>query len=169
MEKKKVQVRPAIFEELARINEIRRYVNDVHVAGRPDTFRPGFCPELEQVLYKRFEMENWVILAAVLEGQIAGFASVEYLDRPESPYNLARKMYHVEEFGVDPNFHRRGVATALVEYMKQDAAQRGYPRIELDMWEFNQGAFAFYENVGFQTYRRYMELWVDEKGEDACV
>ena len=169
MENQKVLVRPADYEELARINEIRRYVNDVHVAGRPDTFRPGFCSELEQILYKRFEMENWVILAEVLEGELAGFASVEYVERPETPYNRARKMYHLEEFGVDPNFHRRGAATALVAYMKQDAAQRGYPRIELDMWEFNQGAFAFYENVGFQTYRRYMELWVDEKGEDVCV
>ena len=160
MGKNKVLVRPAVYEELARINEIRRYVNDVHVNGRPDTFRPGFAPELEQILYKRFETENWVILAAVLEDEIAGFATVEYLDRPESPYNRARRMYHVEEFGVDPDFHRRGVATALVEYMKTDAAERGYPRIELDMWEFNQGALAFYEHVGFQTYRRYMELWV---------
>ena len=161
MENERITVRPAASEELARVNEIRRYVNDVHVAGRPDTFRPGFSRELEQILYKRFETENWNILVAVLDGQIIGFASVEYLDRPESPYNLARKMYHVEEFGVDPNFHRKGAASALVEYMKRDAAQRGYPRIELDMWEFNQGALAFYENVGFQTYRRYMELWVE--------
>ena len=160
MGKDEILVRPASYEELARINEIRRYVNDVHVNGRSDIFRPGFSAELEQILYKRYETENWVILAAEVEGQIAGFAAVEYLDRPESPYNLARKMYHVEEFGVDPDFHRRGVATALVEYMKKDAAERGYPRIELDMWEFNQGALAFYENVGFQTYRRYMELWV---------
>ena len=29
------------------------------------------------------------------------------------------------------------------------------------MWEFNQGALAFYENAGFTTYRRFMELWVD--------
>ena len=161
MENQQVIVRLATFEELSRVNEIRRYVNDVHVAGRPDTFRPGFSRELEQVLYRRFEAENWNILVAVLDGEIAGFASVEYLDRPESPYNRTRKMYHVEEFGVDPAFHRRGAATALVEYMKRDAAQRGYPRIELDMWEFNQGALAFYENVGFTTYRRYMELWVD--------
>ena len=43
MENQNVLVRPADYEELARINEIRRYVNDVHVAGRPHTFRPGFC------------------------------------------------------------------------------------------------------------------------------
>ena len=34
------------------------------------------------------------------------------------------------------------------------------------MWEFNQDALAFYEAVGFRTYRRYMELPAElKKGE----
>ena len=37
MENRNVTVRPAAREELKQINEIRHYVNDVHVAGRPDT------------------------------------------------------------------------------------------------------------------------------------
>lgn len=151
-------VRQVEASELPRINEIRRYVNDVHVKGRPDIFRPGFNLELQQHLYDCFSKDNWRIFVAVLDGEICGFASVEYLDKPESPYNLARRMYHVEEFGVDPAYHRRGAASALVEYMKQDAKNRGYEKIELDMWEFNTGALAFYEAAGFTTYRRYMEL-----------
>ena len=89
---------------------------------------------------------------------MVGFASVEYQDRPESPYCKARRLYHVEEFGVDPTRRRQGVATALVAYMKQDAARRGFPRIELDVWEFNRGAVRFYEAAGFETYRRHMEI-----------
>lgn len=162
MENPEVMVRPASYEELARINELRCFVNELHASGRPDIFRPGFCRELEQMLYERHQQENWSILAAVLDGQVVGFASVEYVDRPGSPYCLARRLYHLEEFGVDPAYHRRGVATALMEYMKQDAAQRGYPRIELDVWEFNRGATAFYEAAGFITYRRHMELNVEE-------
>lgn len=162
MENPQVIVRPASCGELARINEIRAYVHGLHAAGRPDVFHPDFCRELEQILYQRFEMENWSILAAVLEGQVVGFASVELVDRPATPYCLARRFYHVEEFGVDPAYHRRGVATALVEYMKRDAARRGYSKLELDVWEFNGGAVAFYEDVGFTTYRRHMELYVEE-------
>ena len=33
-------------------------------------------------------------------------------------------------------------------------------RIELNMWEFNAPALAFYEAAGFETYRRYMEMFV---------
>lgn len=158
MENQNVIVRPARYEELGRINELRRFVSQLHADGRPDTFQPGFCRELEQILYQRFGLDSWCILAAVLEGQVVGFASVEYQDRPESPYCKARRLYHVEEFGVDPTRRRQGVATALVAYMKQDAARRGFPRIELDVWEFNRGAVRFYEAVGFETYRRHMEI-----------
>lgn len=160
-EKTRLIVRPAYRDELPRINEIRCQVNDLHVAGRPDIFRPGFGAELQNLLFERYNTENWRILAAVLDGTVCGFASVEYLDRPQSPYNLARKMYHVEEFGVDSAFRRRGVGSALVAYMKRDAQEKGFSRIELDMWEFNQGALKFYESAGFRTYRRYMELYAD--------
>lgn len=32
--------------------------------------------------------------------------------------------------------------------------------LERDVWSFNQGAQAFYEAMGFQEYRRHMELQV---------
>ena len=38
------------------------------------------------------------------------------------------------------------------------AKEKGFHRIELNMWEFNRGALAFYESIGFETYRRYMEI-----------
>ena len=40
---------PARFakeEDLPRVNELRKQVNDLHVAGRPDIFKPGFSEEL---------------------------------------------------------------------------------------------------------------------------
>lgn len=47
---------------------------------------------------------------------------------------------------------------ALTAYMKADAEAKGFDTIELDVWEFNRDALAFYEEAGFHTYRRYMEL-----------
>ena len=42
-------------------------------------------------------------------------------------------------------------------------ARRGFTRIELDLWEFNRDALKFYEAAGFSTYRRHMELWLEEE------
>lgn len=155
-----ITVRPARREELERVNALRRQVNDLHVAGRPDIFRPGFGEALRNHVYDAFDDAQTDVIVALLGGEIAGFATVQYIHRPESPYTLARDFYRVEEFGVDAAHRRRGVATALVAYMKKDAADKGFDRLELDVWAFNEGALAFYEAVGFTTYRRYMEMEV---------
>lgn len=101
------------------------------------------------------------ILVACQGDEVCAFAVVQYVTKPLSPYNLERRFYQVEEFGVDEAHRRQGFATALVKYMRQDATAKGFDRIELDMWKFNQGALKFYESVGFSTYRRYMELSLD--------
>ncbi|MBO5030451.1 MAG: GNAT family N-acetyltransferase [Lachnospiraceae bacterium] len=154
-------VRFAKIEDLERVNELRKIVNDVHVEGRPDIFKAGFHDELRDFIYDIWDTENKDIIVAERNGVICGFACVQYVSKPESPFMNARTFYDVDEFGVDTAFRRQGVATELIAFIKEDAKKRGIDRIELNMWEFNQGALAFYESVGFQTYRRYMELGSD--------
>ena len=69
-----------------------------------------------------------------------------------------RDYLDIDELGVDEAFRRQGVATAMIAFIRAFAAQEGFHRIELNMWEFNQNALAFYEAAGFSTCRRYMEL-----------
>ena len=156
-----IVVRPARREELERVNELRRQVNALHVAGRPAHFRPGFGEALRNHLFAQFDdPDRFGVLVALVGGEIAGFATVQYVHRPEGPYTLPLDFYHVEEFGVDAAHRRRGMATALVDYMHRDARERGFQRLDLDVWGFNDDALAFYEAVGFSTYRRYMEMEV---------
>ena len=156
-----VEIRPARREELGRVNELRRQVNDLHVAGRPAHFKPGFGPELQDHLSVQYgQPERFGVIVAAEGAEILGFAVVQYIHRPEGPYTLPLDFYHVEEFGVDTAHRRRGVATALVTHMKADAKARGFTRLDLDVWTFNDSALAFYEAAGFTTYRRYMELEV---------
>ena len=62
---------------------------------------------------------------------------------------------------MDENHRRQGIATSLINFAKEDAKKLGFERVELNMWEFNEGALAFYESVGFKTFRRYMESYVE--------
>ena len=155
-----ITIRPARRGELGRVNELRRMVNDLHVAGRPAHFKPGFGPELQARLFEAFDSDRFGVIVAAEGAEILGFAVVQYVHRPEGPYTLPLDFYHVEEFGVDPVHRRRGIATALVAYMKADAKARDFTRLDLDVWAFNDSALAFYEAAGFTTYRRYMELEV---------
>lgn len=154
-------IRLATEQDLIRVNEMRKTVNDLHVQGRPDIFKPGFGEELQAHAANYLVWENNDILLCEREGKVVGYAMVDYIDRPENPYNLARRFYHIAEIGVDPEARRQGVGTEMMDFMREDAKKRGFDRIELDMWEFND-ALKFYEAIGFRTYRRYMDYVFEE-------
>lgn len=151
-------VRYAKREDLPRVNELRKQVNDLHVMGRSDIFKSGFAQEMQDFLYTVFESDNMDVIVAERKGVICGFACVQYVHKPESPYSFARHFYDVDEFCVDKAYRRQGVATELIDFIRQEAKSKGFDRVELNMWEFNEDARAFYEAVGFTTYRRYMEM-----------
>ena len=154
------EIRYASRAELARVNELRAMVHALHAAGRPDIFRPEFSEALQQHVYAQFASDRADVIVALSGGTICGYTIAEYMERPQSAYNLARRYYHIEEFGVDAAYRRRGIARAMLAFCRQEAARRGFPRIELDLWAFNEDALAFYEAMGLRTYRRMMELEV---------
>lgn len=156
-------VRFAEERDIPRINELRRQVSELHAAGRPDIFKPGFCQELQDRACTLLRGKESDILVAERDGVICGMASIEYLHRLESPYCHPRDVYYVTEFGVDEAFRRQGIGRELMDFMEADARAKGFPRIELDMWTFNQTAQAFYEALGFHTYRLYMERDLNEE------
>lgn len=151
-------IRYATREELERVNELRKIVNEVHCNGRPDIFKDGFCKELQDFIYTLWESDNSDVIVALRDNEICGFACVDYVEKSESPYNLARRFYHINEFGVDEKYRRQGVATELFDFIKKEVTAKKFDKIELDMWEFNDDALKFYESVGLVTYRRFMEF-----------
>ena len=155
-------VRYAEEKDLPQVNVIRRQVSELHVQGRPDIFKPGFCQELQDRVYDYWREENSGVIVVEREGVICGMASVEYIDKPESPYNNPRRIYHIVEFGVDAAYRRRGVGRELMDFIQTDAKAKDCGSIELDMWSFNETAEKFYESIGFRTFRKYMELKTEE-------
>ena len=156
-----MNIRPATENELPRVNELRRQVSQLHAAGRPDFFKPGFPQRLADHIHDCFAEQHRHILVAELDGRIVAFAMLNEHDAPETPYKAARRFIEVDEFGVDDACHRRGIGRALLEGIRAFARELGHDRIELNVWEFNHNALAFYEALGFRTYRRYMELPLD--------
>ena len=157
-EKADVTVRFTRDEDLARVNELRRQVNDLHVAGKPEVFKPGFCDELRDYIHVIRHDPNKEIVVAEIGGSVCGFAVLNHIVRPENPFMYERNYLDIDEFGVDEAFRRRGAAGAMIRFIRSWAKDQGFRRLELNMWEFNRGALAFYEAAGFTTYRRYMEM-----------
>ena len=69
----------------------------------------------------------------------------------------AQHFYHIEEFGVDERYRRCGIGTALLRFCKAQAKHRGFDRVTLDVWTFNESAQKFYAAAGFQPYQSFLE------------
>ena len=153
-----ITIRKAEYNDLDQVNLLRRQVNSLHVERRPDIFRAGFCDEMRDRLFEVFSSPDYDVFVAEADKKVKGFATVEYATKPLSPYNNERRYYRIEEFGVDEGCHRQGVGTALMTYLKNDAKEKGYEKLELDVWEFNASAVEFYDAQGFSCYRRFLEV-----------
>jgi len=154
------KVRLARENELERVNELRKQVNDIHVAGKPDVFKPGFDEVLQNHIYTIWNDPEQSIAVAEKDGVICGFAVLHHINRPESPFMKERDFLDIDEFCVDEAFRRQGIASEMIAFIREFAKEKGFHRIELNMWEFNQDALAFYEAAGFRTFRRYMEMFI---------
>ena len=80
-----MNVRMAKEEELSRINELRKQVNDLHVAGKPEIFRPGFSEELQDFIYEIWRDPEKELVVAETDGAIVGFAVLSHINKPENP------------------------------------------------------------------------------------
>lgn len=104
-------IRYAEREELDDVNVIRKEVNELHVKGCSDMFREDGWQFIEPFIYTRFDAENSGVLVAILENEIVGFAVVQYIIRPESPFGRERRYYHIEELGGKRIFESLGYKT----------------------------------------------------------
>ena len=96
-------------------------------------------------------------LAALLGDQLVGYCICSRYDT----------VWHIMNVSVDPDFRRRGIASALlhklIERVGDDDA-----RFTLEVRRSNAGAMALYESHGFRaagTRRRYYQ----DNGEDALI
>ncbi len=153
-----MKIRFAKEDELDRVNELRRQVNDLHVSGKPEVFKPGFSDELRDFIHVIWNDPEQKIVVAESEGSICGFAVLHHINKPETPFMYERDFLDIDEFCVDEAFRRQGAASEMIRFIREYAVEKGFKRLELNMWEFNKGALAFYETAGFETFRRYMEI-----------
>ena len=156
-----MRIRLAAEADLKRVNELRAQVSELHAAARPDIFRPGFPQFLADHLHTIHADESRHVLVAEQDGTIIAFACLAEIEMPEKPHKPARRFMEIDEIGVDEICRGQGVGHAFFAGIRDFAKQQGFDRIELNMWEFNEGALRFYESLDFRTYRRYMEYDVE--------
>ncbi len=61
---------------------------------------------------------------------------------------LTRPGIYLEDLYVQPDYRRRGIGKALLQYLAKLAVEKGCGRLEWTVLDWNASAIAFYESLG---------------------
>ena len=88
--------------------------------------------------------------------RLVGLICVMIRESPEVPIFVRRRYTVVNDLVVKEEFRRAGIGRALMGKAHEWAVAEGADSIELNVWEFNQGAIEFYQTLGYDTTSRKM-------------
>jgi ribosomal protein S18 acetylase RimI-like enzyme len=152
-----VRVRPAAAADYPAFARMALEVLEHHVAAVPDVFQRVAVALPEDYFTELLTDADSGVLVAESDGALAGYAVLQ-LRRTTLALHVPRIIAYVQNFGVSQGARRGGVGRALLAACAAWGRERGAGSLELDCWEANQAALAFYTAQGMRVTRRYFAL-----------
>ena len=148
-------VTPADYDDvIAMLTQIAA----LHHRGRPDLFYGSGAKYTHADLAALAAKEGFsIFIADTPSVSCAGYLFCQIADtEAHAPMKPYRRLW-IDDLFVRPEARRDGVGSALLAHARAFAAEKHCERVELNVWEFNEAAIAFYARNGFSTQRRIME------------
>ena len=152
-----MDIRFADSRDIPGIIDLLQQVGEVHHRIRPDLFRSGAQKYDEKALLALFADPSRPILAAVIDGKLAGYAFCILQETKDDPVLCDRKVLYIDDLCVDEAIRGKGVATALYNRVLDYARELGCHAVTLNVWCGNDGAMKFYEKCGLKPQKIGME------------
>ena len=150
-------VRRAIKADIPAINCLLRQVLDVHHQGRPDLFKGGVKKYSDAQLEVILSAEDTPVFVAETDGQVYGYAFCCL--QQISGHNVLQdvKTLDIDDLCVDESVRGKKIGSILFDYVKQFAKEHGCYNLTLNVWACNPSAAKFYEKMGMQPQKTYLE------------
>ena len=147
---------PSDTNELLRLLE---QIAEHHRQGRPDIFKQNVrkysAEELASMLQDK---DRPVFVAEDGHKGISGYVfCIRETCRGHAVFQDRDTLY-MDDFCVDKNARGQSIGKKLFDAVKDYARSQSIFHLELNVWEFNEGAIRFYQRCGFTTQKRHMEI-----------
>lgn len=150
-------VREMRKDDVDRVRELYDELDRLHSDGLPwlfreleDSARPAMF--FEEKLVGRDSM----ILVAELSGVVVGFAYVVMRSAPPVAVVRPRRWGELVDLHVADAYRLRGAGSRLLSEVEQWVLAAGGDSVELNVYDFNRGAVAFFRSVGFHPLARQL-------------
>ena len=138
--------------------ELNREVQELHHKMYPEIFRPYAKEEITRAIKKMLGGREAKAFVAYDGDEPAGYAVIFISRFSQNAFQHARSAMQVDNFAVLEKFRRKGVGKKLMDFLLELAKKEKLNRIDLNHWEKNEMAKAFFGKQGFAYYNSRMYL-----------
>lgn len=156
-----ITIRKAQNSDSKGVLRLLEQIAELHHQGRPDIFKSNTKKYTEDEFSEILKDKDKPIFVAVDEDEnVFGYVFCMVTSyKNHTVFNDYCSLY-IDDFCVDEGARGQNIGKKLFEAIKTYAKEMGVYNIDLNVWEFNQGAIKFYEKCGFATQRRRMEMLI---------
>jgi len=148
-----MNIRKATSEDALVLSDLSRDVQSLHAQKYADVFKMPHSADFAISFFDEMLADPAVSVFIAEENQEAiGYILCKLIERPENPFTFAMRSLLVEHISVRPKARGQGVGTALIKQAEILGKELAVQRIQLDSWDFNTDAHAFFERLGFQKF-----------------
>jgi ribosomal protein S18 acetylase RimI-like enzyme len=157
-----MEIRFAREADIPQIIGLLYQVGQVHHDLRPDIFRPVTLKYDENDVKTIMQDVSRPIFIAAEGDTVLGFGfCMVKTYQNHSVINDSTELY-IDDLCVDEKCRSQGIGEALYRHICDHAKGRGYRAVTLNVWSCNVRAQKFYERLGMQPQRLYMEAVLGE-------
>ena len=150
-------IRQASVADIPRIIDLLHQVDMVHHRLRPDLFKPGTTKYDEQELAVLLEDKTKPIFVYD-DGEVLGYTFCQITEVKEDRLLQDRKTLYIDDLCVDEAARGKHIGSALFEFVRDYAKSIGCHAVTLNVWEGNDSAIRFYQNMGMHPQKIGMEI-----------
>ena len=156
-----MEIRKAIVTDSLLLSSLSVDVQRLHAEHQPKFFK---MPARDDFAVSFFDemLANPAVSIFIAEenGEALGCVVCKLMERTENPFTFAMRYLLIDQISVRPKAQGRGVGRALIERVEALAKKElGVQKIQLDSWDFNKKAHAFFEGRGFAKFNH--RFWKD--------
>jgi len=150
-------VREANLDDAATIARLSNVVQGLHYGAFPERFHEPDQARVEQV-YRQMLASNGTAATAQTRAwlgvddndEAVGYVLAVLRERPENAFTKAIRWIELDQISVLDDARGLGAGRLLAASVVEWAQGSGVELLELSVWDFNEGARAFFSSLGFE-------------------
>ena len=163
-----MNIRPATQNDTFLLSSLCTDVQRMHADHYPQLFKMPQQDDFAESFFAEM-LENPLVTVYIAEdgSQALGYVLCRLVEQPENVFTYLNRYLLIDQISVRPDEQRSGIGTMLLKQVQLHAAELGISKLQLNSWDFNLEAHAFFEKYGFKkfNYRYWLNNFPVDQGQ----